>query len=349
MAAQGLRPYLVDWGTPNDEERGFDTTAYVARLERALAFVAKRARRAPAVLGYCMGGTLTVALAARQPRRVAGLALLAAPWDFHADRTGHAFLLSTGPLLAEVADKVGELPVDILQTLFWSLDPWLSVKKFGRFLGMDPERRPRARIRAARGLAERRRAAGRSDGARVPGRLVRRQYSRQQQVGRGRPSHRAVEDQGAVAGHDPVGRPHRAAAVGRGARRSEDGPEERDADRPAARPYRHGGERPRPRSVLDAADRLAARTSSRPGGPVSSPARSFDWRVPAIWAALLTVSVFAHTHVEIANETARGVRMSLRHGARDPGVQSSGGRGPAAGDLLAASTLADPRSVRATS
>jgi polyhydroxyalkanoate synthase len=137
MAANGLRPYLVDWGTPNEQERRFDTTAYVARLERALGFLARRARRAPAVLGYCMGGTLTVALAARRPRRVAGLALLAAPWDFHADRTGHAFLLSAGPLLAEMADRVGELPVDILQTLFWSLDPWLAVKKFGRFLGMD--------------------------------------------------------------------------------------------------------------------------------------------------------------------------------------------------------------------
>jgi len=41
---------------------------------------------------------------------------------------------------------------------------------------------------------------------------------------------------------------------------------------------------------------------------VSSPAKSFDWRLPAIWAVLLTVSVFAHAHVEIANETARGVR-----------------------------------------
>jgi hypothetical protein len=42
---------------------------------------------------------------------------------------------------------------------------------------------------------------------------------------------------------------------------------------------------------------------------VSSPARSFDARVPAIWAVLLTVSVFAHIHVEIANDAARGVRM----------------------------------------
>ena len=139
MAAQGLRPYLVDWGTPDADERRFDLAAYVARLERAAAFLSRRSRRAPAVMGYCMGGTLCVALAARRPRRVAGLALLATPWDFHADRTGHAFMLSAGPMLAELADRVGELPVDVLQTLFWSLDPWLAVKKFGRFLGMDPQ------------------------------------------------------------------------------------------------------------------------------------------------------------------------------------------------------------------
>ncbi|MDP2331402.1 MAG: LytTR family DNA-binding domain-containing protein [Reyranella sp.] len=33
--------------------------------------------------------------------------------------------------------------------------------------------------------------------------------------------------------------------------------------------------------------------------------RSFDWRVPAIWAVLLTFSVFAHAYVEVANQ-ARG-------------------------------------------
>lgn len=139
MRRQGLRPYLVDWGTPDESERRFDLTAYVARLERALAFVAEQSRRPPAVMGYCMGGTLAVALAARRPQRMAGLALLATPWDFGADRAGHAFLLSAGPMLAHLADKAGELPVDILQTLFWSLDPWLSVKKFSRFLGMDQQ------------------------------------------------------------------------------------------------------------------------------------------------------------------------------------------------------------------
>lgn len=139
MAAQGLRPYLVDWGTPDESERRFDLAAYVSRLERALAFVSGQSRRPPAVMGYCMGGTLAVALAARRPQRLAALALLAAPWDFDADRTGHAFLLSAVPLLAQLADAAGELPVDILQTLFWSLDPWLAVRKFSRFLGMDQQ------------------------------------------------------------------------------------------------------------------------------------------------------------------------------------------------------------------
>ena len=37
-----------------------------------------------------------------------------------------------------MADEVGELPVDVLQTLFWSLDPWLAMKKFERFLRMEP-------------------------------------------------------------------------------------------------------------------------------------------------------------------------------------------------------------------
>jgi hypothetical protein len=38
--------------------------------------------------------------------------------------------------------------------------------------------------------------------------------------------------------------------------------------------------------------------------------RSFDWRVPVIWAVLLTISVFAHAYVEIAD---RGYRIGLGH------------------------------------
>jgi hypothetical protein len=39
--------------------------------------------------------------------------------------------------------------------------------------------------------------------------------------------------------------------------------------------------------------------------------KSFDWRVPAIWAALLVVSVFAHAHVEVTDEAQRGNAISF--------------------------------------
>ena len=33
--------------------------------------------------------------------------------------------------------------------------------------------------------------------------------------------------------------------------------------------------------------------------------RSFDWRLPAVWAVLLTISVFAHAYVEVADSGYR--------------------------------------------
>ncbi len=44
---------------------------------------------------------------------------------------------------------------------------------------------------------------------------------------------------------------------------------------------------------------------------MSGPARAFDWRVPAIWAVVLTMSVFAHAYVEVANETRAGHPLGL--------------------------------------
>jgi len=139
MARQGLRPFLVDWGSPGEIERGFDCSRYVARLQRALAFIRSYTGRKPAVLGYCMGGTLAVALARLQPQDIAALIAMAAPWDFHADRSGQSFIEAFGPALARLADSTGELSADIQNMLFWSLDPWQVGRKFERFSNADPD------------------------------------------------------------------------------------------------------------------------------------------------------------------------------------------------------------------
>ena len=140
LAGAGLRPLLVDWGKPGALERGFDLTAYiVGRLEPAAEAAA--ALGAPvAVLGYCMGGLLALALAERRPRLAAALALLATPWDFHAERAGQARLLGelAEPLARSFA-ALGEVPVDVLQLLFASLDPMLALRKFTRFASLPED------------------------------------------------------------------------------------------------------------------------------------------------------------------------------------------------------------------
>lgn len=139
VAAQGLRPLLLDWGAPGEDERQFDVGDYVMRRLEPAAEVARQAAGgvAPAVLGYCMGGLLALALAARRPELVSALALLATPWRFHAERAEQAKLLG---VLAEPIAKsyaaLGEVPVDVLQALFAAQDPLLVLRKFSRFAEM---------------------------------------------------------------------------------------------------------------------------------------------------------------------------------------------------------------------
>jgi len=57
--------------------------------------------------------------------------------------------------------------------------------------------------------------------------------------------------------------------------------------------------------VLGAPDGLAERDSAQ-AALMAAEARSFDWRVPAAWAAVLAVSLFARTYVELADAARRG-------------------------------------------
>ncbi|WP_262693025.1 alpha/beta fold hydrolase [Kordiimonas aestuarii] len=140
LKSQGYRPFLLKWFEPGDEELGFDVSDYV--MKRALPFleyiVAVGAGPAP-VLGYCMGGTLCTALAARAPHLVSALALVAAPWDF-ASEVPHAGR-RYAHVMADMLDRLPEgmpVPVDMLQVFFTSVDPTLTDRKFRRFLSLDP-------------------------------------------------------------------------------------------------------------------------------------------------------------------------------------------------------------------
>lgn len=139
LAGRGLRPFLVDWDGPGPVERAFTLTDYIARrLEAALDAAVREAGGPVAVVGYCMGGLLGLALALRRAGDVRGLACLATPWDFHAGQTNRARLAGAlVPVLEPVLAALGELPVDLVQMLFALLDPYGVVRKFRDFAALD--------------------------------------------------------------------------------------------------------------------------------------------------------------------------------------------------------------------
>ncbi|MGB8843253.1 MAG: alpha/beta fold hydrolase, partial [Aliidongia sp.] len=91
------------------------------------------------VLGYCMGGLLALGLALRRQRDIARLALLATPWDFQSGNPGFASFQGAlvGPIAAAFG-ALGQVPTDVLQTLFWLADPHLASRKFRNFAQLDP-------------------------------------------------------------------------------------------------------------------------------------------------------------------------------------------------------------------
>lgn len=149
LATQNMRPFLLDWGWPGEVERRFSLTDYIAgRLERALA-----ALPGPVVLaGYCMGGLLALAAALRAQMvggKVAGLALLATPWDFHAeDPQAAQSVAATLPFMEAALQFSNSLPIDMLNTLFTMIDPDGVAQKYRDFAGQDP-----ASLRARRFVA----------------------------------------------------------------------------------------------------------------------------------------------------------------------------------------------------
>ena len=133
LARQGVRPMLVDWGTPGPEDRDMDVAGHVEQLLLPLL----RALRAPPVLaGYCLGGTMAMAAASRTP--TAGLALIAAPWHFAGYGDSLSAMSELWDAAFEPCEKLGLVPMEVLQSGFWQLDPRRTIAKFERFGQIPP-------------------------------------------------------------------------------------------------------------------------------------------------------------------------------------------------------------------
>ena len=134
LAGHGLRPLLLDWGAPEEDETNLSVAGHVETMLLPLI----DAIGAPVTLvGYCLGGTMAVAAAALRP--VAALALIATPWRFgdYPDDTRDA-LADLWRTAEPATDALGLLPMEILQAAFWRLDPKRTVAKYEAHGARDP-------------------------------------------------------------------------------------------------------------------------------------------------------------------------------------------------------------------
>jgi polyhydroxyalkanoate synthase subunit PhaC len=149
LAAQGYRPILLDWGLPGQGEVAFGLEEYGARrLHPAFSHAVRETGRPVGVLGYCMGGTLAIGLAANRAEGLSGLVTIGAPWDFGSTE-GFAGSLRTmmradggakaRELVAGVASTFGFVPAELLQMLFALINPLQAALKFQKLARLDPD------------------------------------------------------------------------------------------------------------------------------------------------------------------------------------------------------------------
>ena len=134
LRTQGFHPLLVDWGWDVEARKQLSIAGHV---EQILLPMIDALGEPPALVGYCLGGTMAIAAAALSPSP--RLATIAAPWHFSAFPAEDRALLARLWTGTEPATRsLGLLPMEALQSAFWSLDPARTVMKFEKFAGMEP-------------------------------------------------------------------------------------------------------------------------------------------------------------------------------------------------------------------
>ena len=133
LSRMGRRVLLVDWG----EAAKRPSLSVSDHVEESLRTLIVELGEPPALLGYCLGGTMAIAAANLAP--IERMVTLAAPWNFARYPQGsHDALQDMWRHSRAAAKALGALPMEVLQASFWSLDPERTVRKFAEFGRLDP-------------------------------------------------------------------------------------------------------------------------------------------------------------------------------------------------------------------
>ena len=133
LAGRGRQILLVDWGTASSRSN----LSIAEHVDGLLLPLLDSLGEPATIIGYCLGGTM--AMAAARLTAVRGLVTLAAPWHFaRYPVESRAALQQLWEQSSAAAEKLGALPMEVMQAGFWALDPERTVRKFAEFAAADP-------------------------------------------------------------------------------------------------------------------------------------------------------------------------------------------------------------------
>jgi polyhydroxyalkanoate synthase len=134
LVQTGRRILLLNWEKA-EHRRELSVAGHVEAI--LVPLIASLGQPA-SLLGYCLGGTMAIAAANLLP--VERVVTLAAPWHFdgYPDEARNS-LQRLWAASARAADQLGALPMEVLQSAFWSLDPERTVAKFAKFAQLDAD------------------------------------------------------------------------------------------------------------------------------------------------------------------------------------------------------------------
>lgn len=132
LAAEGgVRPLLLDWGW---DVRARASLSVAGHVEKVLLPLIADLGEPPALAGYCLGGTMALAAAASGAPAVAAIAT---PWRFAGfPDESRSMLARLWAGAAPTSQALGCLPMEVLQSAFWSLDPGRTIAKFEAYADM---------------------------------------------------------------------------------------------------------------------------------------------------------------------------------------------------------------------
>lgn len=131
LVDQGHDVWIIDWGTPSDEDRYLGFDAYCERyLHHAVRQVVRRTGQERVhLLGYCLGGTLTTIYLAHHQEHAGGHIALAAPVNFHDDGLLSRWTRTPTFDLGAIVAACGNVPWQLMQSAFHLLKPTLQMNK----------------------------------------------------------------------------------------------------------------------------------------------------------------------------------------------------------------------------